>query len=126
MAADFCVSDQTVRKWVRRWRAGGVSAAQDRSSGPRRRWSTAAEAVAAIERLRRQRTSSPVIARQLGLLISSVTKILRRLNRGPDELLHLDTKKLGRIQGIGHHITGRQPGVVNRHHGIGVPAFLHR
>jgi transposase len=22
MAADFCVSEQTVRKWVRRWRAG--------------------------------------------------------------------------------------------------------
>ena len=137
VAADFCVSDQTVRKWVRRWRTGGVSALQDCSSRPRRLRSTAAETVAAIERLRRQRTSSPAIARQLGVPISSVTKILRRLGLNrlkaldppvpvvryerarPGELLHLDTKKLGRIQGIGHRITGRQPGVVNRHHGIG-------
>jgi transposase InsO family protein len=76
-------------------------------------------------------------ARQLGLPISTVSKILRRfgLNRlkaldppvaivryqraRPGELLHLDTKKLGRIQGIGHRITGRQSGAVNRHHGIG-------
>jgi hypothetical protein len=31
----------------------------------------------------------------------------------------MDSKKLGRIQGIGHRITGRRPGAVNRHHGIG-------
>jgi transposase InsO family protein len=92
---------------------------------------------AAIERLRRQRLSSPAIARQLGLPISTVTKILRRLGLNrlkaldppvaivryqrarPGELLHLDIKKFGRIQGIGHRITGRQPGTVNRHLGIG-------
>jgi hypothetical protein len=83
--------------------------------------------VVAIERLRRQQTSSPAIARQLGLLISTMTEILRRfgLNRlneldppvpivryqraRPGELLHIDTKKLGRIQGIRHRITGRRP-----------------
>jgi transposase InsO family protein len=37
----------------------------------------------------------------------------------PGKLIHLDIKKLGRIGSVGHHITGRQPGVVNRHHGIG-------
>ena len=36
----------------------------------------------------------------------------------PGELLHLDTKKLGRIAGVGHRITGRA-GNVNLHHGIG-------
>ena len=36
----------------------------------------------------------------------------------PGDLLHLDTKKLGRIAGLGHRITGRL-GNVNRHQGIG-------
>jgi transposase InsO family protein len=30
---------------------------------------------------------------------------------------------LGRIKGIGHRITGRQSGAVNRHHGIGWEAL---
>jgi transposase InsO family protein len=34
-------------------------------------------------------------------------------------MIHLDIKKLGRIGSIGHRITGRQTGVVNRHLGIG-------
>src|SRR6516164_100354 len=132
VAADSCVSQQTVREWVRRWRTGGASALQDRSS----RLHGAGKA-GAIERLRRQRLSSPAIARQLGLPISTVSEILRRLGLNrlraldppvaivryqrahPGELLHLDIKKLGRIQGVGHRITGRRPGAVNRHHGIG-------
>jgi hypothetical protein len=35
------------------------------------------------------------------------------------ELVHIDTKKLGRIAGIGHRITGRRPRMINRHRGIG-------
>ena len=35
------------------------------------------------------------------------------------ELIHLDIKKLGRIGSVGHRITGRFPGAINRHHGIG-------
>jgi transposase InsO family protein len=137
VAADFGVSEQTVRKWARRWRAGGQIALQDRSSTPARRGGTAPEKVAEIERLRRQRLSSPVIARQLATPISTVTKILRRLGlnrlkaldpprpvvryqrQRPGELIHIDSKKLGRIDGIGHRFTGRQTGTVNRHHGIG-------
>ncbi len=38
--------------------------------------------------------------------------------RDQGDLLHLDTKKLGRIAGLGHRITGRL-GNVNRHKGIG-------
>ena len=34
-------------------------------------------------------------------------------------MIHLDIKKLGRIGSVGHRITGRSTGVVNRHHGIG-------
>ena len=137
VASDLCVSEQTVRKWVRRWQIGGAIALLDRSSRPTRLRGTPADRVAEIERLRRQRMSSPAIARQLGLPISTVTKILRRLGLNrlkaldppvpvvryqrarPGELVHMDTKKLGRIQGIGHRITGRCTGAINRHHGIG-------
>jgi hypothetical protein len=38
--------------------------------------------------------------------------ILRCQRARPGEPLHLDTKKLGRIHGSGHRITGRQPGAV--------------
>ena len=113
------------------------AALQDRSSRPHQLRGTVPERLSAIERLRRQRLSSPAIARQLGPPISTVGKILCRLGLNrlkaldppvaivryqrarPGELLHLDTKKLGRIEGIGHRITGRRPGAVNRHHGIG-------
>src|SRR5215813_4665134 len=45
---------------------------------------------------------------------------IRRYEReNPGELIHLDIKKLGRIGSVGHRITGRQTGVVNRHLGIG-------
>jgi hypothetical protein len=37
----------------------------------------------------------------------------------PGELIHLDIKKLGRIGSVGHRITARYPGAVNRYHGIG-------
>ena len=137
VAADLGTSENTVYKWLRRWRAGGELSLHDRSSAPARQRRTAPEKVAEIERLRRQRMTSPAIARQLGVPISTVTGILRRLglNRlkdlepvvpviryereNPGELLHLDTKKLGRIEGIGHRITGRRSGTINRHRGIG-------
>src|SRR5262245_12680876 len=70
VASNFCVSEQTVRKWVRRWQSGGPIALQDRSSRPARLRATSAGHVAEIERLRRQRMSSLAIARQLGLPIS--------------------------------------------------------
>jgi transposase InsO family protein len=137
VATDFCSSEQTVRKWVRRWRAGGEIALQDRSSTPARRRRLPVDTVARIEELRRQRLRSPAISRQLGVAISTVTSTLRRLglNRlqaldppvpitryqrhNPGELLHVDTKKLSRIDGVGHRITGWRQGTVNRHHGIG-------
>jgi transposase InsO family protein len=137
VAADFGVSERTVRKWLARWRAGGEPALNDRSSAPARQRRLAPERVAAIEALRRQRLTSPVIARRLGLPLSTVGGILRRLGLGrlqrldppvpamryqrerPGELIHIDTKKLGRIAGIGHRITGRRSGMINRHRGIG-------
>ena len=87
--------------------------------------------------------SGPQIARRLGMPVSTVGRVLRRLGLNrlaaleekpavvryererPGELIHLDTKKLGRIAGVGHRITGRRSGAVNRHHGIGSEAFKH-
>lgn len=115
-AAAFGISPQSVRKWIRRYRAEGRAGLADRSSRPRRsprRLSTRLEQ--RIARLRAQRKSGPAIADRLGLPLSTVGDVLRRLGVGrlpplvprpmivryeraePGELLHLDIKKLGRI-----------------------------
>ena len=135
-AAGVC--PRTVRKWVDRYRREGLAGLQDRSSRPHRlRLPTPAAAVAEIERLRRQRWTGKQIAVQVGVSPATVSRVLRRLGLNklsalepaepvrryerehPGELIHLDIKKLGRIGSIGHRITGRQTGVVNRHLGIG-------
>jgi transposase InsO family protein len=56
----------------------------------------------------------------LGQLASLNPKppVVRYERARPGELIHIDTKKLGRIGGIGHHITGYHTGV-NRNRGIG-------
>jgi transposase len=69
--------------WLARYRCGGAAALADRSSAPRRcRNRTSAERVAETKGLRRQRLTGPVIARQLGMLVSTVGKVLRRLALG--------------------------------------------
>ena len=119
----------TVRKWRNRFAAEGAEGLRDRSSRPLHCPNRLApEAAAAVETLRRQRLSGPAIARRLGLAVSTVRLELRRLGLGrlraldpkpaiiryeresPGELLHLDIKKLGRIDGIGHRITGDRTG----------------
>jgi transposase InsO family protein len=121
------VSVRTAYKWLARHRAGGERALHDRSSAPARSpRRLPAEVTAAIERLRRQRLTGPQIARRLGRPVATVGLVLRRLGlgrlaaleprpaviryqrAGPGELLHLDTKKLGRIERIGHRITGNR------------------
>ena len=134
------VSPGTVRKWVRRYQAEGERGLLDRSSRPRRSpRQLAKKVVQRIERLRRRRLTGLEIAAQLELAVSTVSLWLRRLGLGrlrnldpkpvvvryekkrPGELLHLDTKKLGRIKGIGHRITGNRRG---SGHGLGWE-FLH-
>jgi transposase InsO family protein len=141
-AAAAGLSERRAGEWLKRYRAGGAIALHDRSSTPARyRDRQAREHDGEIDRLRRQRLTGDRIARQLGLPRSSVGAALRRLGLGrlkaldpptpvvryerqrPGELLHLDTKKLGRIEGVGHRITGRRPGAINRHHGIGWEAL---
>ena len=98
---------------------------------------TPPEIIARIEGLRRQRWTCAQIASETRVSKATVSRILRRLGlnrlkalepaepvrryerRHPGELIHIDIKKLGKIGSIGHRITGRQTGVVNRHLGIG-------
>ena len=136
------ISQRQGYRWLARYRSGGEAEVGDRSSAPRCcKHRVTAERISEITGLREQRMSGPVIARQLGMPVSTVGAILRRLGIGkpaalepkpavvryqrqrPGELIHLDSKKLGRIAGIGHRITGRAGGTVNRHHGIGWEAL---
>jgi transposase InsO family protein len=127
------VCPRTVRKWVERFRAEGVAGLRDRSSRPHRvRRPTPPETVARIEVLRRQRWTGAQIAREAGVSKATVSRILRRLGlnrlkalepcepvrryerQHPGEMIHIDIKKLGRIDGIGHRITGDRRGQSNR------------
>ena len=119
------VTAKTVRKWRDRHAAEGQTGLVDRSSRPHRspaRLDSTAED--AIEALRRQRLSGPAIARRLCRPVSTIGQVLRRRGLGrlsaldprppvvryereqPGELIHIDIKKLGRIDGVGHRITG--------------------
>jgi transposase InsO family protein len=135
-AAGVC--PRTVRKWVGRYCHEGLAGLQDRSSRPHRlRQPTPQAVIEEIERLRRQRRTGKQIAAETGVSPATVSRVLRRLGLNklsalepaepvrryerekPGELIHLDIKKLGRIGSVGHRITGRYPGAVNRHRGIG-------
>jgi transposase InsO family protein len=111
------VSDRTARKWLARWAAEGLQGLLDRSSAPavvaNRTDERRLEVIAALRRLR---MTGPEIAECLGMAVSTVSGILTRIGMGklgriglepaqryerarPGELLHIDVKKLGRIQG---------------------------
>jgi transposase InsO family protein len=135
------VSLTTLKKWWRRYRAEGVAGLQDRSSRPRcSPRALCAHTRQAVIDLRHQRRTGCFIARYLGVSAASVSRVLRaaHLSRWreleppapvrryqrehPGELIHLDVKKLGRINGIGHRITGDRG--LHRSRGIGWD-FIH-
>jgi len=117
------VSVRCARKWVGRYRAGDRDLF-DRSSAPRRVANrTGAQRVAVIKKLRRLRMTAAEIAETLAMPLSTVSGILTRIGMGrlgrlglepavryersrPGELIHIDVKKLGRIAGAGHRVTG--------------------
>jgi transposase InsO family protein len=131
------VCPRTVRKWLTRYSLEGLTGLEDRSSRPHRlRQPTPQKIIEKIERLRRQRWTGKQIAAEAGVSPATVSRVLHRLGlnklcalepepvrryarENPGELIHIDIKKLGRIGSVGHRITGRQTGVVNRHLGIG-------
>jgi transposase InsO family protein len=119
------VSDRTCSKWVRRFRADGALGLLDRSSAPLVVANRTDEhAVLVIAALRRLRFTGPEIAEVLDRPLSTVSGILTRIGMGklgrlglepaqryererPGELIHIDVKKLGRIErGAGKRIFG--------------------
>jgi len=120
------VSRQTASKWVGRFRSEGDEGLRDRSTRPHRpRASVPEELVASIEGLRRQRRWGPRrIGWELAMAASTVYAVLTRLGLhrlsrleqrpapvryewpAPGDLLHLDTKKLGRFSGVGKRFGG--------------------
>ncbi len=119
------VSVRCARKWAGRYRLEGDQGLLDRSSAPRRVANrTPKERVEAIVALRLLRLTAAEIAEILEMALSTVSGILRRLGLGrlrrigleppiryersrPGELVHVDVKRLGRIQGgAGKRVSG--------------------
>jgi transposase InsO family protein len=116
-AAAAGVSVRCARKWIGRYRAAGEAGLVDRSSAPAVVANrTPAERVAVIAKLRALRMTAAEIAETLEMPLSTVSGILTRIGMGrlgrlglepalryerkrPGELVHVDVKKLGRIQG---------------------------
>jgi transposase InsO family protein len=116
-AAAAETSPRTCGKWVSRYRAHGEFGLLDHSSAPQHVANrTDEQRIQAIAALRRLRFTGPEIAELLGMALSTVSGILTRIGMGrlgrlglepaeryererPGELIHIDVKKLGRIQG---------------------------
>lgn len=131
-ARRYNTTPKTVAKWVERFRRQGVDGLRDRSSRPLSSPSQTAQATCdAVEVLRRQRYTGAQIAAQAGVSPATVSRILRRrgLNKlsalepaeparryereRPGEIIHIDIKKLGKFNQIGHRITGDRTGQSN-------------
>ncbi len=119
------VTAATARKWLGRYLADGAAALVDASSRPARSPRTIAPATAlAIVELRRRFKTHAFIARALGVSKSTVGRVLARAglsllsdlvpvepvvryeHAAPGDMLHIDTKKLGRIERPSHRVTG--------------------
>lgn len=119
------VTGPSARKWLGRYLAEGETGLRDRSSRPKlspRRINP--EKALAIVELRRRRLTQARIAASLGVSKSTVGRILKRAglsrlsdlepsepvvryeHERPGDLIHIDTKKLGRIERMGKRIPG--------------------
>ena len=119
------VTAPTTRKWLGRYLARGQTGLVDASSRPA--YSPRAiepeKALAIVDERHRRRTHA-YIARALDVSRSTVGRVLARAglsllsdlvpaepivryeHAAPGDLLHIDIKKLGRIERVGHRITG--------------------
>ena len=119
------VCPRTVRKWLKRYQDEGAGGLLDRSSRPHRlHRPTPTASIERIAELRRQRWTGKQIAQTVGVSPATVSRVLRRLGlnklsalepvapviryerKTPGEMIHLDIKKLGRFNRVGHRITG--------------------
>jgi transposase InsO family protein len=119
------VDRKSVRKWVLRYQAEGELGLVDRSSRPHSSPQAIATGTAQrVVTLRRQRWTMGHIAAQLRISRATVSRVLARAGLSrlaaldpaplprryewarPGDLVHIDTKKLARIEQVGHRITG--------------------
>ena len=129
-AAGVC--PRTVRKWVERYRCEGLAGLRGRSSRRHRlRKPTPQAVVEQVEALRRLRRTGKQIAAELAISPATVSRVLKRLGLNridsleppapvrryerakPGEMIHIDIKKLGRFNRVGHRITGDRKGQSN-------------
>lgn len=126
-AAMHGVTPPTARKWLGRYLSQGEAGLLDASSKPRvsPRSISASKALAIVE-LRHKRLTQARIAAALGVSKSTVGRVLARAglsrladlqpaepvvryeHEAPGEMLHIDTKKLGRIERPSHRVTGNR------------------
>ena len=119
------VSEPTARKWLGRYLAEGEAGLKDRSSRPKRSpRAIAPDTALTIVELRHRRLTQARLARTINVSKSTVGRVLRRArlsrlrdlepcepivryeHEHPGDLIHIDTKKLGRIQRMGKRIPG--------------------
>jgi transposase len=128
-ARTYGVTAKVVARWVGRFLADGAAGMADRSSrpktSPRRTPAAVADAIAV---LRRQRLPAKHIARRTAVSAATVSRVLKRAGLSrlkdlepaepvrryerdkPGEMIHIDIKKLGRFDRVGHRITGDRTG----------------
>lgn len=120
------VSRQTASKWLRRFRTEGSSGLSDRSTRPHHSPTRVREAVVRriVKARLRLRCGPHVLSWMLGYARSTIYVVLRRLGLNklsrleprPEirryewpacgDMIHFDTKKLGRIDGVGKRFGG--------------------
>ena len=132
VATAMSVSAATVYKWRRRYQSEGLAGLRDRSSRPNASPNKTPDGIEAkVIALRKERRIYHRIAAETGVSKATVGRILIRhgLNRWrdlepaepvrryerdkPGEMIHLDIKKLGRFNKVGHRITGDRTGQSN-------------
>jgi transposase-like protein len=131
-AAAHGVTATTARKWLGRYLATGETGLVDASSRPATspRSIEPGKALAIVE-LRHRRLTQARIAAALGVSKSTVSRVLARAglsrladlqpaepvvryeHEAPGDMLHIDTKKLGRIVRPSHRVTGNRRDSVN-------------
>ena len=132
VARRYNTTPKTVAKWVDRFGNEGVDGLRDRSSRPFSSPSQTPQATCdVVAVLRRRRYTGKQIASELDISPATVSRILRRLGLNslkalepaepvrryerehPGEIIHIDIKKLGRFNGVGHRMTGDRKGQSN-------------
>ena len=143
IADQFAITSKTVSKWAKRFESEGSKGLRDRSSRPHSSptaleedWKNAIVAlrklrfkqaeIAAVLKLSKSRVQRFVASKGLGKLAALEPPVPdnRYERKEPGELVHVDTKKLGRFWRPGHRVTGDRT-ASNRLKGTKGWEFLH-